>query len=992
MALSPDDETAYNMLSMKMQRDVNCLADPDRSVRRRAADKLHRTLQNEASRVSAPVLRALCTTNLQRPMLLCAESDTVEKCRERALTSLLLLCENGALEPSDVTLRELVALANARLGKLPYPEPTEEIRLLVLQLLYAFLKQFAAVKETTTSLRDVITELANALGKTAVDPFPDVKKMSAECVILISKTWKSDMAMQIGTIVKPIVMNLGHQHSRVRVCALQALEAAVPCGLEALPELMKEVLLPSINKVVFDHAPSVRKQLVVTLSSWLAQIEQIQQFEAPLFPLFLAGIVDEAPEVRILSLAKLNQLSVMWESCDEDRGVASSDVEIMDVDSGAVLGAPLLFFDTRPPLGARRLARSIQSQVLPLLLEKTGDWTVQARERYTQVLSAYLILLEESMNPFLDKVFAALSKICRDDEEVVLNGVKACLSVVGFYADSQMILASLLPMVAGRLAGQDTAQHRTNGLILLGMSIEGMTSKTIGAHLELIAEALCDAGLRESEVADLQDQLAGVVSSIIKTAGPLLPQKDEISFRLFWVLNHLLAASSESSLAYETATEAIEDFAAKMEQPLEALYVRYMGKLLDRMALPVDAGTSWQKSNPNRVLFDSLCRRGGAACGENLVKIVPVFLVHLDPNQDADVRLAFLALLETMLGTDAISQMLPVLKSSMDDSDAKTRQLVCLALQYLFVALPGCLGDEPVHQLYAEILKRLDDSNDTVRKAACQTFTTFLRAAPKEHFQGTIIDYTLDCLFVHLDDSEPDIQSLLFSAIFSKSRPAKACQPLLFPSYNKETNNSQEVNMSAVKVAADEPQGTITMEMPQHALQKVKNQLVKAVDIRNVRGISQFFGLGEEKPFNVPGREVLASRCRKNALYFSANYAISAALVGVVTILLNPFFLFVLICLGGFWLYMSSATANESPENPTKIMGRTVTPDQRKLGMLGVSAAVIVVFGGSILFTICSASGALAISHAILRDCPSIREEDELGFLSDEADQIADTV
>ncbi|KAK1948270.1 PRA1 family protein B5 [Phytophthora citrophthora] len=195
-----------------------------------------------------------------------------------------------------------------------------------------------------------------------------------------------------------------------------------------------------------------------------------------------------------------------------------------------------------------------------------------------------------------------------------------------------------------------------------------------------------------------------------------------------------------------------------------------------------------------------------------------------------------------------------------------------------------------------------------------------------------------------------------------------------------------------MKVASDEPQGTITMEVPQHALQKIRNQLFKAVDIRNVRGISQFFGLGEEKPFNVPGREVLASRCRKNALFFSANYAISAALVGVVTILLNPFFLFVLICLGGFWLYMSSATANESPENPTKIMGRTVTPEQRKLGMLGVSAAVIVVFGGSILFTICSASGALAISHAILRDCPSIREEDELGFLSSEADQIADTV
>lgn len=35
---------------------------------------------------------------------------------------------------------------------------------------------------------------------------------------------------------------------------------------------------------------------------------------------------------------------------------------------------------------------------------------------------------------------------------------------------------------------------------------------------------------------------------------------------------------------------------------------------------------------------------------------------------------------------------------------------------------------------------------------------------------------------------------------------------------------------------------------------------------------------------------------------------------------------------------------------------------------------------------------ALAVSHAILRDCPTVRDEDELGFLSDEAAKIADTV
>jgi hypothetical protein len=37
--------------------------------------------------------------------------------------------------------------------------------------------------------------------------------------------------------------------------------------------------------------------------------------------------------------------------------------------------------------------------------------------------------------------------------------------------------------------------------------------------------------------------------------------------------------------------------------------------------------------------------------------LVPAIILHLDPTQDPDVRLAFLALLETMLGSDAIAQV-----------------------------------------------------------------------------------------------------------------------------------------------------------------------------------------------------------------------------------------------------------------------------------------------------------------------------------------------
>jgi dynein assembly factor 5 len=367
MALSAADEAAYSMLAMKLQRDVNCLADPERSVRRRAMDKLSRALQAEAASASPAVLAKLCADNLQHPLLASASQDSVEKCREKALTLLLFLAEKRALALSAPVLAELVALASSRLGKLPYPEHTEEIRLLLLQLIALYLRQLVDVSEQVP-LRDVMADLANVLGKEALDPFPDVKKVVADCVIVIGHTWPRDVALQLGAIVRPLVTSLGHQHSRVRVSALQALEAAVPCGSEALPELIKETLLPALGKTLFDHAPSVRKQLVLTLAAWFQRIETIRQYETALLPLLLSGVVDESPEVREVTLTKLQELAPKWER-DNESVVESA----MDVDSDQPLTPPALF-PARPPRGARTLATRCVRQpcgVIPVLMNST---------------------------------------------------------------------------------------------------------------------------------------------------------------------------------------------------------------------------------------------------------------------------------------------------------------------------------------------------------------------------------------------------------------------------------------------------------------------------------------------------------------------------------------------------------------------------------------------------------------------------------------------
>jgi dynein assembly factor 5 len=114
---------------------------------------------------------------------------------------------------------------------------------------------------------------------------------------------------------------------------------------------------------------------------------------------------------------------------------------------------------------------------------------------------------------------------------------------------------------------------------------------------------------------------------------------------------------------------------------------------------------------------------------------------------------------------------------------------VCLSLDYMFRALPGALGNQPVAELYPSLLKRLDDSSDDVRYAVCKAFKSFFGSAPVTAFRGTCIDYTLDQLFVHLDDMDEGIQSKFFEVII-------AALPIDAPKVIKKANSMRNAHRS----------------------------------------------------------------------------------------------------------------------------------------------------------------------------------------------------
>lgn len=64
------------------------------------------------------------------------------------------------------------------------------------------------------------------------------------------------------------------------------------------------------------------------------------------------------------------------------------------------------------------------------------------------------------------------------------------------------------------------------------------------------------------------------------------------------------------------------------------------------------------------------------------------------------------------------------------------------------------------------IVARLDDSNDQVRVAICGALVMFFQcAAHPRCFSSTTVDYTLDQLFIHLDDPDPTIQQAVLKAV-----------------------------------------------------------------------------------------------------------------------------------------------------------------------------------------------------------------------------------
>ena len=101
------------------------------------------------------------------------------------------------------------------------------------------------------------------------------------------------------------------------------------------------------------------------------------------------------------------------------------------------------------------------------------------------------------------------------------------------------------------------------------------------------------------------------------------------------------------------------------------------------------------------------------------------------------------------------------LRSTLEDDNMSTRLVTCRVMTRILSTVGTSLDDHRLHNMYPELLKRLDDSNDDVRIAVTDTWLAYL-ACFQDDYQVALYRAHLEAMYkgllIHLDDPDTRIQ------------------------------------------------------------------------------------------------------------------------------------------------------------------------------------------------------------------------------------------
>lgn len=737
----------------------------------------------------------LVFSEILKPMLK-VFSDQVEKCRELSIAIVHQLFEKVS-DPGE-RLSYVFPVLVQRLGQQEVIETSEELRLQLMELLSLL------IDKAGTKLPAYLDDCVKILQRTLADPFPDVKRVSCQCASKIAKAIPQYFHMVSETLIKPLLLSITHQHSKVRALVVETIGDVIQHGNGK----SVDTVVSHLAQRLFDQVPAVRTAVTKVVGSWLLDLTDRYSFHHKLVPLLLTSMTDDQPDICELADSLWHDVGIKFESENEDDFKDKQDF----------MKPPPDHYPPdveRPNLGCRVLVNRHASKILPGLMRDICDWVVETRVKSAQLLKTILVNLEEYTTQHIELLLSGMYKASMDEEKAVVVDVERSAELLGYFVEPE-IWCKLV------LTGLRLSQSAGN-LLVIAAVIRGSDKSKLMPYVMDISQALISPDICHTVQTPMHVQLLACTSAFIRVTEAEVKVINQLLFNLIITV---MAMATEAPIR-EKADELLDDLATT--QSLESKTELFQQHTLPLLQSFGDGHVAWTNHSPERQIFDNLLLEAGPVVGHFLEEIFTVFKSCLKPEKDPEMRLKFFALLSKLvmnsattldsqqqfcqyapsmvkeiilpncvwragrtagaIRTTAVSCMWALLQSgvltketlepvaeelitqiitTMDDDNKSTRLISCRVMTRTFETLGPALDQDRLHNLYPELLKRLDDSSDEIRIMVTRTFLAYFDCF-QDKYDRSLYSAHLEAIYkgllVHLDDPEQQIQEAVLKVL-----------------------------------------------------------------------------------------------------------------------------------------------------------------------------------------------------------------------------------
>lgn len=196
--------------------------------------------------------------------------------------------------------------------------------------------------------------------------------------------------------------------------------------------------------------------------------------------------------------------------------------------------------------------------------------------------------------------------------------------------------------------------------------------------------------------------------------------------------------------------------------------------------------------------------------------------------------------------------------------------------------------------------------------------------------------------------------------------------PSTVAAFASVSNAFQSAKESFNKSGGSEMLASVSSSIPQGTKDYFSKAKSKIFNREQLRSVSVFFGIGEEKAFYVEKTpSLVVSRVNHNISFFFMNYILLTSTLFILTLIVSPGAIIGIGLLSACWIAVIRATS----EGSAQVYGVTISQKQATLVMTALSGFILVKVLSHVFWWTLGSSGCLVAVHALLRDASMHKDE-----------------